>query len=600
MARRRPRTGSLTGACCALWLGLALPVFAAAQTPFRERQRVLEAEARERAGDLAGAQRILQEVLTARPADLSAILMLERVSRSAGDLESVLPWIERALAAAPEQAVLRQVHLRILGDLGRTRELGLAGGEWIRSAPRELSPYREFALTLAWIGARDSALAILERGRRAAGGPPALAAELADLHAVQGRWGLAAGEWMRVARQGPASKALLIEKLRLHASTAAPGIRLLVDSLWRPGAPPEFGALAAVAAAYAGDEMRAREIAAEVLTLVDSRARRELAESLAQAAREVGRPGLASWAYEQLLDAVPAAEWVPLALPIAQFHLNRGDTVAAAGVLQRTVDRAPPGSATHRSASALLLEVRAARGEGAEARALLEEYARRHPRDATLPRLAAVVAAAHLRAGDRRGAEKILERFLSAEPSDPKALGLLAAVRGRIALYEAKWDEARDALRIAASALTGVARTEAIELVSLLEACTPNECRALAAALRAIEAGEVAEGAARVLVLAKEESGARPGLLLWAARHAQAARLPLAAPLLEAVLRDHPRAAEAPAALLGLAEMAAAEPGGVGRAQATLERLILEYPDSALVPLARRRLEELRARVPSS
>lgn len=568
---------------------------------------VLEAEARERAGDLAGAQRILQEVLAVRPADLGAILALERVSRSAGDLESALPWIERAVAAAPEQAALRQLHLRILVDLGRTAEVERAGAQWIAIAPREVSPYRELALALARLGARDSALAVLERGRGALGGPPALAAELGDLYAGVGRWALAAAEWMRFVRQGAAFQALMIEKVKAYAPVAAPAIRLFVDSLQSPGAPPEFGALAVVAAVHLGDDALAREIAAGVIPLLDARARREFVERVAQAAREAGRPGLASWSYEQLLNTVPAAEWAPLALPVAQFHLNRGDSAAAVDVLRRATDRASPGSPTHRSASALLLEVMAAQGRNAEARTLLAEYGRRYPRDAALPRLAAAAAAAHLRAGDRDAADEILERFVPTERSDAAALGLIAAIRARIALYDGKWEGALEQARLAAMALTGPARTEAIELATLLEAASPTERKALAAALQHIEAGRVAEGIARVLALPKGRAaggagggGARAGLLVWAARHAQAARLPLAAPLLEAVLSDHPQAPEAPAALLGLAEMAAAEPGGTARAQGLLERLILEYPASALVPVARRRLEELRLRVPTS
>jgi TolA-binding protein len=95
-------------------------------------------------------------------------------------------------------------------------------------------------------------------------------------------------------------------------------------------------------------------------------------------------------------------------------------------------------------------------------------------------------------------------------------------------------------------------------------------------------------------------SPARPALLLWAGELAiDAGDLEVAESTLGAVADSFPDAGQAPVALLRLAEALA----GADRSAAAielLERLILDYPDSALTPLGRRRLAELKQEVPRS
>src|SRR5690606_5519091 len=64
------------------------------------------------------------------------------------------------------------------------------------------------------------------------------------------------------------------------------------------------------------------------------------------------------------------------------------------------------------------------------------------------------------------------------------------------------------------------------------------------------------------------------------------------------IIEEYPASREAPAALLGLARQLMARNAPAQEIQSLLERLILEHPRSALVPQARRALDELRGRVP--
>lgn len=54
-----------------------------------------QAAAREAAGDLAGAERILHTILEGHPASLSALLALEDLLRMQGRLEELIPAVDR-------------------------------------------------------------------------------------------------------------------------------------------------------------------------------------------------------------------------------------------------------------------------------------------------------------------------------------------------------------------------------------------------------------------------------------------------------------------------------------------------------------------------
>ena len=68
-----------------------------------------------------------------------------------------------------------------------------------------------------------------------------------------------------------------------------------------------------------------------------------------------------------------------------------------------------------------------------------------------------------------------------------------------------------------------------------------------------------------------------------------------AARLRESLAATFPESSEAPEAILQLARYRAATPTGVPAAIELLEELILARPNSAVVPVARRELERLRA-----
>ena len=117
-----------------------------------------EATARETAGDLAGAERILRSILAARPNSLSAILSLERLLRVQGRLEELLPAIDALLAVDPTSAIGHQMRVRTYSALDRVEDLERAGEEWVRATPRVETPYREVARVWEARGDADRAI----------------------------------------------------------------------------------------------------------------------------------------------------------------------------------------------------------------------------------------------------------------------------------------------------------------------------------------------------------------------------------------------------------------------------------------------------------
>jgi tetratricopeptide (TPR) repeat protein len=200
---------------------------------------------------------------------------------------------------------------------------------------------------------------------------------------------------------------------------------------------------------------------------------------------------------------------------------------------------------------------------------------------------------AWVRAGD-------LTRADSAIASDTSVDGL--ALSGRIRLYRGDIKGAVDRFRAAGPYTSD--RTEATRRTALLALLQPLEADTLSElgrGLLLLEQGDTAQ-AATILeelagALAPHQGGAELNLLvgrLLAAtgRMADAERLFRAA-----AVKDVP--GTAPAAELALAELLISiqRPG---EAVDLLEHLILTYPQSALVPQARRKLEEARGAVPKT
>lgn len=526
----------------------------------------------ESAGRIREAASAYREGLAGR--DITgALLGLERTYVELGWSDSLLAPIEVLIARRPSDSMVRMVQLRTLQSLGREAELRAAFEGWVRVQPREATPYREYARLLLQRGRSSTADSVLRRARVALGGTGKLELELAQLRAAQGQWVASAEAWRVALREQP-----YLEQAASHALAPTPaGSRDDVRAIFL--APPVEGparlALAGLEAAWGSpaDGWRAlRDLPAD-------------SASAAAWAEFGGRmEGEERWAlaYEALGAALRVRPSGPLAFRTATAALNAGDAVA-------TLRLAPiPAGRDSASASeglvSLHVQALARLGRAAAAEELVERMDRwLTPGERSS--LARVVAFGWVRAGDMDRAR----RALSAAGVD----GDSSDASGWLALYGGDIRSARTLLR------GGTERTpELASALAVIARLRVDSAPAVGHAFLLLARRDSAGAAAALARAAQAHADAASVLLVMAAQvHAARGELPQAETLWRRVVEQHEGSAEAPLASLDWARALAArgdKPGAIAR----LEHLILTYPQSALVPQARRELELLRGAIP--
>ncbi len=559
-------------------------------------------EAMERAGQLDQARAELETMLERTPAQPAVILAYERVIRRLGRLEDALPAVLRAVELDSTSAILRQTQLRLLSDLGMIRELERAGARWIDQDPELLVAYQDFAMALRRVGELRKAERVLVQGQGRTGRPGALAAELADIYLDQARWSAAAAQWIGIIEESPGMGWDLvtyrIDSLGPLAERASSAILE-----WLPEHPKTEGErrLTIIASIYAGEPGTARDVADELMETMEPDQRRQFVGQFSRLAAGREQPALVAWAYRFLLHDIPddSLRW-DLAQQVVHHDLSAGDTASALSTLDRFVDAAEPGSPQHRWASGLWIRVVAANGDADDAERTLEEYLALYPADRELPALALSVAEGKVRDGRLEDAARVLDLVPAVGGSS--AAGRIAAIRGYLALYDGEYDAARADFDRAATTLRGAQRSEALRFLGFLRNANERELQAVAAAHRAARQEKWSEAFDAMLDGLQDSppSAARPALLLWTGELGiRAGSVKKAELALRRIPERYPESGEAPVALMDLAE-ALARADRKSDAIELLETLILDYPDSALTPIGRRRLAELKEEVPKS
>ncbi len=564
-----------------------------AQTPegVDEIRLLRAAAAREAVGDLAGAETLYRRLLDHLPGSAPGLLGLERVLRTGDRVDEILAPARRFLEAQPTSTVGRRLLLRALADLDRMEAVEREAEAWIAAAPRDPTPYRELAAIWRRRGRTDRAIAALELGTAAIPYAPALDLELGDLEASVGRYDATLRAWDRAV--GPDAAGYPQVKRRLLALPDG-GILLapaLLDRLTRTDPTPARRRAAvdlAIALGMTHDaETEARRLAADL----GGQERREFLLDVGRGAEARGLDRLAYWSYRELVQAGGGRDDPPaLRGRMAELALALGDTAAARESYRAIASAAEPGAPERRRAGVLrtgLLTREGSLGEAAEALDVLRDE---FPAAEELDGLAATLARALLARDDADRARAVL-----AGVEGPQC----ELLRGRMALRDGNIEGARAALMEAAPGLDGPAATDALQLASVLGRLSPTAAARVAEAVPPV--GAPTRNAAERLVDGVDllpDADAAP-LLTYAAALADAAGAgDLAMRIRRTVVESFPDAPETPGALLELARALAQDPGGAHEARSLLERLILEYPSSALVPQARRALGHLQGRVP--
>jgi tetratricopeptide (TPR) repeat protein len=549
-----------------------------------------EAERREAGGDLARAAALLRGVLEREPTSLPALLAYERVLRAEGSLGELIPVLDRLLAAEPNSAIGHQLRVRVLSEMNRVGELERAVDAWIEATPRLETPYREAARVWQQRGEPSRALKTLEQGRSRLRRGDALGLEMGELAVALGDVQRAVREWDLAVGKDGRGFSLVRRRLAAAPDGGARVLPGLVDALTRsPSSAPRQRA-AAELAIDAGLGRRAEEISRQVARALSPPERATFLIEVARRADGARLPSLAYWAYTAMLDGKTAP---PLSIRsrLGTLALQLGDTAAAREHFLAIEQAFAAGSAERRQAVAVRLELTAREGKLEEALAEFDRFRAEYHDAPELDELAAVLGGRLLETGDAEGAERVLSAS-----SGPHA----ALARSRIDLTRGDLASARRALLAAAPRLTGAQATETLALATVLGRVSADGGKVLARAMAQMAAGEVAAGvgtlADSTAELGREERGA---ILDFAAGFADRAGLAEESERIHRqIITELPGAQEAPAALLALGRLLAQREDRREEARSFLERLILDYPRSALVPQARRELDRLQGRVP--
>jgi len=571
------------GACPRRWVPWAALALLASPLA-AQRDSLARAFDLERRGNFGQAAELYRAVLAGQPGEVSALLGLERVLTAQHRLPEILPAVRAGLAANPKAVPIYGVGLRAFAAAGLLDSLPRLVERWAAVAPGDETPYREWGT--AALERRDLAAArrAYQLGRERLGAPEALAPELAQLAVVDRDWAAAVREWTRAVRQLPGYRSTAVATL----SQAPVGDReAILRGLAQEGG-PEAARLAVELRARWGDPVGATRAFLAALPPGIPQQIDALEQFLEQV--RVDQAGPYRLAQALVMEALAERVNTPgqqarYRLEAARAYADAGDRAAA----RRLLSVLASDAASAAGAAATLIELLVTEGSVAEAAARLEQWRAALGVDEYL-HLRRLVAAGYARHGDLARATSLLEADSSVEA---------IALQGRFRLYAGDLRGASEALR-QAGPFTG-SRSDATERSAVLALLQPIEADSLpelGAAFQVLDRGDTAAAAARFEQVARSLPAAKGGAelrllagrLLATREVAEAERLFRAAMLPEA-----PGAAAA--ASLELARLLLRLDRRT-EAMETLEQMILAYPRSALVPQARRLLDQARNAVP--
>ena len=123
---------------------LSLLLLSAAGSAQAQQSGIPRAFELERRGDYAGAAAAYRTLLAAQPADLAALLGLERVLLPLNQSTAIVPQVRAALAADATNPGIYGVALRAWAAADQPDSIRAVAERWAAAAPGDETPYREW------------------------------------------------------------------------------------------------------------------------------------------------------------------------------------------------------------------------------------------------------------------------------------------------------------------------------------------------------------------------------------------------------------------------------------------------------------------------
>ncbi len=585
------RLGSVVA--MALWL-LAGPAVLPGQEPLSPDEIVARARSEagllERQGRFVEAAAAYVRGLDVEPANTTLLMGLERMLARVGRLGEALPYLARAAAADPTNEIIHGLHFSVAARIGGADSAAAVAARWMATVRGSVMPYREWSRWLAQRGDTDAALAVLARGR-ARFGDVQLAEHTAPVLTQAGAWVEAAEQWAVAvavnrgilspagASLGRAPTSLRDAMLEVLIDAGnSPGTWLASDLLLQWGRPQEGWVLLDRSLPGPRPEgarlvRRFADRAASVGTRDATLARGYALERLAQ-----------------LTGGVVAEQ---ARLQAAQAFADAGNLVGAERLLSQLSLETAAQSAAAAEALTTFIRVLAESGQVEEADRQFRRWEDQiAPGD--VEEIREHLAWGWVQAGDFERAEEMI--------NGDSTVGALS-VQGWIALY--RGDLATAKARLAAAGPYARPReetTRSASILVLLERVRTDRLEELGAALVSLAAGDTAAAVVGLRRAADRlpDTGGRADVLAFGGELAAASGDQDAAErLLGDALAADSAGPSAPAAALLLATVYT-DAERNDEAVVQLEHLILTYPESAVVPQARRLLDRVRGMIPKT
>lgn len=505
----------------------------------------------------------------------NALLGLERVYAELGWTDSLLAPLDTLLRLHPTDEIFRGAQLRSLQILRRDGELRGAFDAWTKAVPSDALPYREYARILIQNNRSAAADSVIAQGKHAIGSMRGLETEVAQVRA-------STGDWLESARAWRASLAFAPEMDQAAAYSLTPTPIATRDSIR-----DVFLAAPAAAAprlALARLEMNWGAASNGWRALRDLPPDRTSVDAWIDFAERAESEGQWAIARDALVSAVKARPSSALSLRAATAAMNAGDANAVL-VLIPLSSAGTDSAKIARQYVPLHVRALATLGRVDEAQRLATSFDRWLV-PAMRSSITRTVAWGWVRRGDMDHARQALAAVGPEADSSDTA--------GWLALYEGDLRTARQLLR------TGTESTPELALaLGTVARIKVDRAPEVGAAFLALARGDTVTAAAGFVTAAAATPDAASTLLaigaqLHAARKDDAAAIALWSRILDSL----PQSAEAPEADLDWARALFRKkdvPGGIAR----LEHLILTYPQSALLPQARRELDLAKKIIPS-
>ncbi len=563
------------------------PFGARAQVRIPEPDPMARALAAERKNSFAEAATLFGTILATKPADPGALFGMERVLRPLDRAPEMLGLVQRALAVDSMGVGILQIAVRTYTAAGRSDLARQYALRWAAQAPDDPAPFQEWSAAAAEIRDRIAARAALDLGRKRLTDPAALSPDLAQMMMQDGDIAGATREWVVAVKGTPefrSGAAMLLGQVTLAQ-------RASVRSTLRQDGGPESRQLLGLVELNWGNAVEGATLIRTALPDKQEEAA-VLLESAIDALR--GREDrITDLAKATMLEALAqrqdGGEAAGTRLAAARAYADGGAERDARRLLGAASTDPLAPAATNQATAMTMLGVLLAEGNAAEAEKVLQRLSPSlaiDDRERETRRLAMAFA----RGGNFAHAEELIA-------ADSSIAGL--DLRGRLRLFAGDLAQATALLKAAGP--YDDEREHAVQRVTLLvmmQSAGADSLRNLGAALLSLERGDSAKALRQLADLAPRLAPAGA-----AEAHLLAGQLALGARDTTAALRflrladDTLVPGVAPAARMLVARVMAGS-GRAEEAKALLERLIVDYPGSAVVPEARRFRDALRGAIP--